>query len=143
MASEPDSRQLKTLYAATCVGLGEHERAIGIYRELCVGGPTDAEAHLSIGHAQKTLGQSQAAIESYRRAAALPRRTSAMPTGASPISRPTASRTRSSRACAPRRKLPATALVDRYHLCFALGKALEDRGEFAAVLPATTSAATR
>ena len=57
MASEPDSRQLKTLYAATCVGLGEHERAIGIYRELCVGGPTDAEAHLSIGHALKTVGQ--------------------------------------------------------------------------------------
>jgi tetratricopeptide (TPR) repeat protein len=27
-------------------------------------------------------------------------------------------------------KAPATALVDRYHLCFALGKALEDRGEF-------------
>jgi hypothetical protein len=25
----------------------------------------------------------------------------------------------------------STALVDRYHLCFALGKALEDRGEFA------------
>ena len=26
---------------------------------------------------------------------------------------------------------PATALTDRYHLCFALGKALEDRGEYA------------
>jgi hypothetical protein len=26
---------------------------------------------------------------------------------------------------------PATAIIDRYHLCFALGKALEDRGEFA------------
>ena len=26
---------------------------------------------------------------------------------------------------------PATGLVDRYHLCFALGKALEDRGEYA------------
>jgi hypothetical protein len=26
---------------------------------------------------------------------------------------------------------PATSLVDRYHLCFALGKAFEDRGEYA------------
>ena len=26
---------------------------------------------------------------------------------------------------------PATGLVDRYHLCFALGKAYEDRGEYA------------
>ena len=25
---------------------------------------------------------------------------------------------------------PATSLIDRYHLCFALGKALEDRGEY-------------
>ena len=38
---------------------------------------------------------------------------------------------------------PATAPVDRYHLCFALGKALEDRGEIARVLASTTSAATR
>ena len=37
---------------------------------------------------------------------------------------------------------PATALVDRYHLCFALGKALEDRGEFAESFR-STSAATR
>jgi tetratricopeptide (TPR) repeat protein len=33
------------------------------------------------------------------------------------------------RAC--RRRLPRRAWIDRYHLCFALGKALEDRGDFA------------
>ena len=33
------------------------------------------------------------------------------------------------RAAGSRR--PASQLVDRYHLCFALGKALEDRGEYA------------
>ena len=38
------------------------------------------------------------------------------------------------RGCAPAEAAPATALVDRYHLCFALGKALEDRGEIAEVL---------
>ncbi len=54
-----------------------------------------------------------------------------MPTGASPISRPTASPTRRSGACAPRRPTAPPRAVDRYHLCFALGKALEDRGEFA------------
>ncbi len=53
------------------------------------------------------------------------------PTGVSPTSRPTASRTRSSSPCAPQRPRPATRLVDRYHLCFALGKAYEDRGEYA------------
>ena len=54
-----------------------------------------------------------------------------MPTGVSPTSRPTASTERSSTRCArPKRRRPP-ALVDRYHLCFALGKALEDRAEFA------------
>ena len=42
-----------------------------------------------------------------------------------------------------RKRRPTTNLADRYHLCFALGKALEDRGEYARVLRATTSAATR
>ncbi len=38
-------------------------------------------------------------------------------------------------ACARRWRRPRTALVDRYHLCFALGKALEDRGELRRILP--------
>ena len=37
LAREPDSRDLSILYAASCVGFGEHERAIGIYRELLQG----------------------------------------------------------------------------------------------------------
>ena len=101
----------------------------------------------------------QEAIDAYRRP---PRcsRTSAMPTGASRISRPTASRTRKSRACAPRRPRRRSTLADRYHLCFALGKALEDRGRVCRVLrllrarqcaqeiemplpPGTSSSATR
>ena len=58
-------------------------------------------------------------------------RISATPIGAWPISRPTVSTTRRSRACAPRKQAPGTAAEDRIHLCFALGKALEDRGEIA------------
>src|SRR3569832_2262323 len=68
---EPDNRNLKILEAATAVGLGEFERALKLYRDLLTGGPSDAEAHLSIGHALKTLGRTAPAIESYRRAAAL------------------------------------------------------------------------
>ncbi len=68
---EPDSRlRLQGLYATACVGLGEHERAIALYRELLVGAPVDADVHLSIAHAQKTLGRREQAVESYRRAAA-------------------------------------------------------------------------
>jgi tetratricopeptide (TPR) repeat protein len=119
------------LQATACVGLGEHERAVTLYREVLQGTSADADVYLSIAHAQKTLGQRDAAIESYRKAAA---------------SRPgfgdaywslanlktyrftdgELARMRSMQADA------GVARVDNYHLCFALGKALEDRGEFAA-----------
>ena len=38
---------------------------------------------------------------------------------------------------------PRIPLVDRYHLCFALGKAYEDRGELRGVLPVLRRGATR
>ena len=130
MADEPADRQLKILRASAYLGIGEHARAVDLYRELLVGGSADAEAHLSIGHALKTLGQSQAAIESYRRAAE-----SRADFGDAYWSlanlktyRFTAEElTRMRGALAA----PSTALADRYHLCFALGKALEDQGDFA------------
>jgi tetratricopeptide (TPR) repeat protein len=130
LQAEPQSAALKTLYAASCVGLGEHERAIALYRELLVGSPEDAEAHLSIGHALKTLGQSEAAIASYHRAAEC--RPDFGDAYWSLANLKTyrftdAELTQLQAALAA----PATRLADRYHLCFALGKALEDRGEFA------------
>src|SRR5277367_5895417 len=60
---------VQNLYATATAGLGEHERAIGLYRELLQGGPADADLHLSIAHALKTLGSRDAAVASYRKAA--------------------------------------------------------------------------
>src|SRR5215469_11374841 len=130
LRDEPQNARLKTLYAATCIGLGEHERAIGLYRELLLGNAADAEAHLSIGHALKTLGQTEAAIDSYRRAAEC--RADFGDAYWSLANLKTyrftpEELTRMQGATAA----PSTGLVDRYHLCFALGKAYEDQGEFA------------
>jgi tetratricopeptide (TPR) repeat protein len=130
LADEPDSRPLKILQAAAFMGLGEHEQAIALYRELLVGGLEDSEAHLSIGHALKTLGQAQPAIESYRRAAA-----TRLDFGDAywSLANLKTYRFTSEELAQMSRALaaPTTSLVDRYHLCFAMGKALEDRGEFA------------
>jgi tetratricopeptide (TPR) repeat protein len=129
LASEPDDRQLKILYAAAVVGLGEHERAISLYRELLTGQAEDAETHLSIGHALKTLGHSEAAIESYRQAARCrPQFGDAYWSLANlKTYRFTAEeQTRLRTALSS----PNLSLFDRYHLCFALGKALEDEGHF-------------
>jgi tetratricopeptide (TPR) repeat protein len=130
LRDDAGNRLLKTLYAASCVGLGEHDRAIDLYHELLRETPDDADLHLSLAHAQKTIGRTGEAVDSYRRAAA---------------SRPgfgdaywslanlktyrfTEQEIAQMRAA---ESATATAAVDRYHLCFALAKALEDRAEFA------------
>jgi tetratricopeptide (TPR) repeat protein len=118
------------LDAAALVGLGEHERAIELYRGLQQGTPADAEIHLSIAHALKTLGQTPEAIASYRKAAALrPEFGDAYWSLANlKTYRFPEEDLRRMRAAL---EDPATGPVDRYHLCFALAKALEDRGEYA------------
>ncbi len=129
LEDEPENRALRTLDAAALVGLGEHERAIGIYRGL-LGTPADADVHLSIGHALKTLGKSPEAIASYRKAAQL-----RPDFGDAYWSLANLKTYRFPSEDLQQLRLalaaPATGAVDRYHLCFALAKALEDRGEYA------------
>jgi tetratricopeptide (TPR) repeat protein len=130
LKEEPESRVLRMLYAASSVGLGEHERAIGLYRELFSGTPEDAEVHLSIAHALKTLGRGAEAIETYRMAAACqPDFGDAYWSLANlKTYRFTNQELAQIRAALA---APTTGAVDHYHLCFALGKALEDQGDFA------------
>jgi tetratricopeptide (TPR) repeat protein len=131
LADDLHSRPLQVLRASARVGLGDHEGAIALYRELLRGDAEDAEAHLSIAHALKTLGQTQPAIESYRRAASCrgdfgDAYWSLANLKTYRFTEPELARMRTAVAA------PATGLVDRYHLHFALGKALEDAGDFAA-----------
>jgi tetratricopeptide (TPR) repeat protein len=130
LRDEPESVALKTLYAAACVGLGEHARAIELYTELLRGVPQDAEAYLSIGHAEKTLGHAPAAIAAYQQAAACRGEFGDAYWSLANLKtyRFTDAELAQMRAALA---APATTLADRYHLCFALGKALEDRGEYA------------
>ena len=130
LATDPNNRVYRTTYATICTGFGDYSQALPLYREILAEAPNDAELHLSIAHALKTLGQTAEAIESYRAAAAV---------------RPQYGEAYWSLAnlktyrftdleIARMRAAEAAANVqqaDRYHLCFALGKALEDRGEYA------------
>src|ERR1700722_11346584 len=129
---EPNNRTYKTTYATANVGLGDHERALALYQELIADAPRDREAselHLSVAHSFKALGRQQEAIEAYRPAAAVRpgygdaywslANLKTYQFAADEIARMRAAEAE-----------PATAAVDRYHLCFALGKALEDLGEF-------------
>jgi tetratricopeptide (TPR) repeat protein len=118
------------LAATTAVGLGENEKAIGLYEEMLAAAPGSPDVHLWIAHALKTVGRVPEAIEAYRAAAA------ARPDFGDAywslanlktyrFSDAEMARMRAEEASA------STGLVDRYHLNFALGKALEDRGETA------------
>jgi tetratricopeptide (TPR) repeat protein len=131
MREDPEHRPyLQSLYATAAVGLGEHERAIELYSELLQGTPADADLHLSIAHALKTLGRRDEAVASYRQAASCrPGFGDAYWSLANlKTYRFTDIELQEMKNFHADAALP---LVDRYHLCFALGKALEDRREFA------------
>ncbi|MGB6354078.1 MAG: sulfotransferase [Steroidobacteraceae bacterium] len=133
LALDPESRVYRTTYATTLVGLGDHERALGLYRDLVPGAPQALQAselHLSIAHSLKALGRQPESIEAYRAAAAVrPGFGDAYWSLANlktyRFAADEISRMRTEEAAA------SIKLVDRYHLCFALGKALEDQGEYA------------
>jgi tetratricopeptide (TPR) repeat protein len=126
---DPRNRAFRTVYATACVGLGDHEEALRVYRELLAETPQNPELHLSIAHALKTQGQQAESIEAYRAAAA-----ARADFGDAYWSLANLKTYRfTDEELARMRQIEgadATKLVDRYHLCFALGKALEDRGEY-------------
>jgi tetratricopeptide (TPR) repeat protein len=131
LAIDPHNRDRRALYASASIGLGRHERASALFRELVAEVPGAVDLHLSLAHSLKAQGMQAEAIESYRSAAAIrPDFGDAYWSLANlKIYRFTddeLARMRAGEAA------PATPPVDRYHLSFALGKALEDRGDYAA-----------
>ncbi len=126
---DPGNRAYLTQYATAIVGLGEHEKAIELYRELLVDSAQPADLHLSIAHSLKTQGKRHESIESYRAAAAArPNFGDAYWSLANMKTyRFSEGEIASMRAG---ESSSGTPVVDRYHLCFALGKALEDQGRF-------------
>jgi len=130
LALEPDNTDYRALAATAAVGLGDNEGAIAIYRELLAAQSDLPDVNLWLGHALKTVGQVPEAIEAYRAAAA------ARPSfGDAWWSLANLKTYRFADAEIARMRAeeaaPATPPVDRYHLCFALGKALEDRDDTA------------
>ena len=94
--------------------------------------PDQPKVWMSYGHALKTAGRQAEAIAAYRRSIALDAAASARRSGAWPTSRPF--RFDDGRPGGDARRSCARADLadeDRFHFDFALGKALEDAGEYA------------
>jgi tetratricopeptide (TPR) repeat protein len=127
---EPKNPDYRVTAATAAVGLGDHDTAIALYQGLLAEAPGAPDLHLWLGHALKTVGRPAEAVEAYRAAAqARPDFGDAYWSLANlklyRFEDAEIARMRAEEASAT-----ITAL-DRYHLCFALGKALEDRGETA------------
>ncbi len=130
LEAEPDNRAYLTAQATISTELGECEQALALYGELLREAPDHPELHLSVAHTLKTLGRQQEAVEAYQRAAAArPGYGDAYWSLANlktyRFTDEQIERMRQAEAA------PRVALADRFHLCFALGKALEDRGDYA------------
>jgi predicted Zn-dependent protease len=130
LAQDPANTDYLTLASTVEVGLGQNEKALEIYSRMLALQPTSWDVPLWMGHALKTIGKVPEAVESYRAAAI------ARPSfGDAYWSLANLKTYRFTDAEIARMRAEEAAdtigLKDRFHLCFALGKALEDRGEYA------------
>ncbi|HET9108337.1 MAG TPA: sulfotransferase [Steroidobacteraceae bacterium] len=131
LEAEPGNRNYRTLRALTLVGLGRHEQALRCYRELLPGAAQPAELHLSIAHSLKTVGATEEAVAEYREAVQIrPGYGEAYWSLANLKTYPFTDEELEHMRTAEAEPLASDA--DRYHLCFALGKALEDRAQYEA-----------
>ncbi len=128
-AADPENPALALLHANQLAAVGRYEEALARYDELAPRAPEmAAQIAMARGHALKTVGGAEATVEAYRAAArARPDFGDAYWSLANlKTYRFTDAELDQMQAM---EAAPGTALVDRYHLCFALGKAFEDRGE--------------
>jgi predicted Zn-dependent protease len=127
---EPQDRLLRALYATACAGVGRQAEAIDRYRQLLREAPGAEDLHLSLAHTLKAVGRIDEAIDAYRAAAHT--RADFGDAYWSLANLKTYRHTTDEIASMRRSEaLPQIALTDRYHLCFALGKAYEDSADYA------------
>jgi tetratricopeptide (TPR) repeat protein len=128
---DPTNREYRTLHASALAGMGENEQAVRLFRQVLSESPRDAHAQLMLAHSLKTLGRGAEAVEAYRAATLI--RPSFGEAYWSLANLKTYRFTDEELARMQREEAaPNTPFADHFHLCFALGKALEDRSEYAA-----------
>jgi tetratricopeptide (TPR) repeat protein len=131
IAEEPENPGHANLHAAALGRIGEFEEALALYAQVLEAAPNQPRVWMSMGHTLKTVGRQAEGIAAYRKALAL------MPTLGEAwwslanlktvkFDDPDIAAMQAALASG------AVASEDRFHLDFALGKALEDRGEVSA-----------
>ncbi|WP_100260452.1 tetratricopeptide repeat-containing sulfotransferase family protein [Qipengyuania seohaensis] len=127
---DPDNPLFQSHLAIESMQTGNYERAFELFDEVLEKLPNDVATLTSKGHALKTTGASDDAVASYRKAiAAKPDHGDAWYA----LANLKTYRFADEEVEAMRAQLNqgGLAFMDRVHLCFSLGKALEDRKEHA------------
>ena len=128
--ARPDDLNFQRLYANSCLNVGRHAEAIEFYTKVLAVDRENPQILLMCGHAAKTIGRIEEGIDYYRRCyTAKPDYGDAF---WSLANLKTYSLSDDELAIAQRSEAAQqTTPIDRIHLCFALGKAFEDRRDFA------------
>ncbi len=119
----------RRLCAEACEGLGEYAEGVRIYRELLAESPADWQLQLQLAHALRNSGNTSDAIDTFQALSERAGSAGGAFLGLAGIKKhrfrdQDVERMRTLEAA------PDISLLDRYQLCFALGKALEDRKEY-------------
>ncbi|MEM8725932.1 MAG: sulfotransferase, partial [Pseudomonadota bacterium] len=128
---DPDNPLFQSRLAIECIQVGQYERAFDLFDRVLEKLPNDHATLTSRGHGLKTTGRQDEAIASYRAAIAVkPDHGDAYYA----LANLKTYRFEDSEIAAMREQAEQSdlAFMDRVHLAFALGKALEDRGDYEA-----------
>ncbi len=126
----PGNYVFDLVFANHNVAVGSIDKALEIFDQVIKAQPGLEQTYLSRGHALKTIGRVEEGIESYRGAYRARKDFGDAYWSLANLKtyRFDESEISQMRAQVERAE---TAVVDRFHLCFALGKAYEDRGQYA------------
>jgi tetratricopeptide (TPR) repeat protein len=130
LAAEPDHPGHRNLQAVVLCRIGDFAPAIRIYTDLLARYPHHAKVWMSYGHALKTAGYADRAIEAYRHSLQLE---PGFGEAWWSLANLKTFRFSAGDLATMRQQLARAELAadDRLHLEFAIGKALEDAGDYA------------
>jgi len=129
LAQEPTNPNFLTLKGSILVRIGDHKQAIEIYEKVLKNYPNQARAQMSYGHTLKTVGRLDESIDAYKKCISL-----SPEVGEAYWSLANLKTFRFNDEDIENMRRQVTAeggdADDQSHLAFALGKALEDGGEY-------------
>ena len=129
VATDPENLDYQISLANQSVAVGDYDEALGIYDRAILERPASAELHLVHGHALKTIGQIDSAVDAYRKSY---QARASFGDAYWSLANLKTYRFNDDEVASmnDNESASSTVVEDRAHLCFALGKHFEDAKSF-------------